>query len=178
MNQVHGNNVIPVDKTHIGMTIPACDGLITNDESITLCVNTADCLPISIIDSNHRAIGLVHAGWRGLHNEIIKVAIKEMIHHYGSEPEKLKIKIGPHICQRHYEIQDDVAVLFTSVITFNSKKMLNLTGIASNQFVDMGVRIENISVDRRCTFEDRELPSYRRGDRGKRLTTTLNIKSS
>ncbi len=174
MQQVHGDNVVVVDKNSPNI-IPNCDGLITNDPDATLVVRTADCLPISIVDENKKVIALIHAGWRGLQKEITKKAVSILINKFKSDPKNLKIKIGPHICQRHYEVNDDVASKFSEITIFNNKKRLNLSHVAINQLVGMGVDIKNIEIDKRCTFEDLSLPSYRRNKTEERLITKLNI---
>ena len=170
MNQVHGNNVVVVDSKNIGQVIPECDGLVTNDPNVILVVKTADCLPISITDSNQKVIALVHAGWRGLQKEIIKNSVNILRGEFNCDPKDLKIKIGPHICQIHYEVGKEVSDLFP-----NSTKYLSLKDVAINQLITLGVTEENIEVDPRCTFEDLSLPSYRRGDRNKRIETTSHL---
>jgi len=78
MQQVHGNNVVIVDSKDIGTTIPDCDAIITSDSKVTLGVRVADCLPISVTDIKGRAMGIIHAGWRGLDNGIIGKTIEEI----------------------------------------------------------------------------------------------------
>jgi hypothetical protein len=125
MNQVHGKNVFVVSKNDDGKTIDDCDGLLTNDQNVTLVVRTADCLPISLIDKKHHAIGLVHAGWRGLHKKIIRNAIGLMVGNFQTEPSDLHIEIGPHICANHYEVGPEVSRFF------NNEKYLDLSKIAA-----------------------------------------------
>jgi len=148
MNQIHGNNVVVVGNDDIGKTISDCDGLITSDCDITLCVKVADCLPISLIDKKSHTIGLIHAGWRGLENKIIKNAIKII-------GNNIEVKIGPHICSKHYET--------------------DLVKIALTQLIELGVKKENIKVSKKCTFEDPKLPSYRRDRTNERLIVKLKF---
>ncbi len=172
MQQVHGNNIVRVSAKDGGGTIPDCDALITNDPKVELVVKTADCLPISVRDKETGAIGLIHAGWRGLEKEIIAKTIKLMIKEFFSKPENLTIYIGPHICQKHYEVKEDVAgkfVKYKPLVTRRGKKYLDLAGVAVFQLIRLGAKKENITIDKRCTFEDKNLFSYRRGDRAKYL---------
>ena len=148
MEQVHGNNVVRVSFADDGKTIPNCDALITNDPKVTLCVRVADCLPISVIDKKGHSFGLIHAGWRGLENGIIKHTIELMQKELKIVNFKLKINIGPHICAKHYD-QD-------------------LAKNAVAQLVELGIKKENIKIDSRCTFEDLSLFSYRRDKTDKR----------
>jgi len=162
MSQVHGNRVVIVSRKDDGKTIPNCDGLITSDQNLTLSVHSADCLPIKISDKINRVHGVIHAGWRGLKKEIIKKAVFAIGKKFNVLPRDLTVEIGPHICVKHYEIKNDVARFFNEVIIRNDKKYLDLGLVAKNQLLALGVSAENIFIDKRCTFEDRTLESYRR----------------
>jgi polyphenol oxidase len=166
MQQVHGNNVVRVSKEDDGKTIPNCDALITNDPGVVLCVRVADCLPISVIDKKGRGVGLIHAGWRGLENGIITKTILEIENHWKVEIGKLKIAIGPHICAKHFEVKSDVLSKFSdypeAISEKDGKIFLDLAKIAELQLIELGVKKENITIDPRCTFEDKSLYSFRR----------------
>jgi|SRR3990167_3881927 len=115
MEQVHGNKVVLVSAKHLGKTIKECDGLVTNSPDVTLRISVADCLPIFFSDSEGSSIGLVHAGWRGLDNKIIEKTIRLMSKKLPPSSEgkktksqRLSVYIGPHICQKHYEVKVDI----------------------------------------------------------------------
>lgn len=76
------------------------DYLVSNIPGIALGVLTADCLPIALIDQVHRAIGMVHAGWRGSVSRIVANALQSMSEHYGTQPEMVHAYYGPcaHTC--------------------------------------------------------------------------------
>lgn len=179
MHQVHGNNIVFVDSKNIGQEIQDCDGLITNDPKVILRVSTADCLPISIVDHKTKSIGLIHVGWKGLEGKIIERAVNKMKDVFASDPVNFTIEIGPHICARHYEVKKDVADKFSDYgnsINVSGKKMyLDIGAVALCQFIDNGVKKENIKISKKCTFEDTSLSSFRRGDLGKRSHTYLKI---
>ena len=179
MEQVHGNNIVRVDKKDEGKTIKNCDALISNDAEVTLSVRVADCLPISIIDKKSLSFGLIHAGWRGLANGVINNTLKKMQLELKIVNCKLKIYIGPHICQNHYEVKNDVSGQFTkypgSILEKEGKEYLDLAKIAELQLVEAGVKKKNIKIDKTCTFEDLSLPSFRRDKTSERLIVKLNI---
>ena len=172
MQQVHGANVVRVNAKDDGKTIPNCDALVTNDPKVELVARTADCLPLSVRDKKSRAIGVIHAGWRGLAKEIIAKTIRLMQKEFSSNPEDLEISIGPHICKKHYEVKEDVAGKFAK---YRIKKYLDLAGVAALQLTELGVRKENIKIDKKCTFEDKDLFSYRCGDLEKSNLFTITI---
>ena len=179
MVQTHGNRVVVVSKKDIGSSIKNCDGLLTNDPETVLKISVADCIPLAIFDPATNSIGLIHAGWRGLDRKIIKNAIDLMIKNFSVKPQNLHVEIGPHICQRHYEIKSDVAERFLNypdaIKKENGKMFLDLTEVAKEQLIKSGINKNKIKVDIRCTFEDLSLPSFRRGDMKKRIHYLLKV---
>lgn len=173
MEQVHGNDFCVVGRDDAGKKIPSCDCLITSEPGVFLVVRTADCMPISI--RGKKVVALLHVGWRGLEKGIIKRVISVLTKKFKCAPKNLSIEIGPHICQKHYEIGDDVGTLFNETQVLRGKKYLSLRDVAVNQFTAQGASKKNIKIDKRCTFEDTKLPSYRRDTTRKGFTTFLNV---
>lgn len=182
MWQIHGNSVVRVTDQDDGKIIENCDALISSDPKVTLSVRVADCLPISLIDKKSHSFGIIHAGWRGLNNKIITKTVRKMTKEFSISPENLDVTIGPHICQKHYEVKDDVSKKFTefpeSILKINDNEYLDLAKIAESQFIKVGVKMENIKISKDCTFEDLSLPSFRRDRTSERLTVKLDIQSS
>lgn len=177
MQQVHGNRVCVVDSTTKEKTVLNCDGLVTSDKDVTLEARTADCLPISFRDKNGKVIALIHAGWRGLKEEIIKNAINILNEKFSILPTNTIVQVGPHICQRHYEVNNDVSRYFKNETRIvNGKQFLSLKDVALRQLLGLGILTENITFDDRCTFEDESLPSYRRNKTNKRILTQISTK--
>jgi polyphenol oxidase len=166
MQQVHENNVVRVNRSHMGQVIKNCDALISDDPKVTLSVRVADCLPISFIDKKNHVFGIVHAGWRGLDKKIIVRTVWRMVKEFLIDPKGLEVSIGPHICAKHYEVKKDVSDKFANfpgaTEKVNKKILLDLEKIAEFQLIETGIKKENITKDKRCTFEDKNLFSYRR----------------
>src|SRR5208283_3074697 len=49
----------------------AGDGMVTDTPGLVLAVQTADCLPVIVVDRKRRAVGVFHAGWRGTVKRIV-----------------------------------------------------------------------------------------------------------
>jgi polyphenol oxidase len=94
------------------------DGLITSTPGILLAVQTADCLPLVLVDVNNRAIGVFHAGWRGTLKRIAEKGLGEMRRHFGSEPRHTKAAIGPGIHNCCYEVGPEVREKFESQFAY------------------------------------------------------------
>ncbi|KKQ48380.1 MAG: Multi-copper polyphenol oxidoreductase, laccase [Candidatus Shapirobacteria bacterium GW2011_GWE1_38_10] len=168
MEQIHGNKVSFVGKKDKGTIIKKCDGLLTDDPEVVLSLRVADCLPIFMYSPTTNSIGLIHAGWRGLYKGIINKAILALNKKFGTKAEDINIFIGPHICQKHYEVKNDVAEKFEqypkALKKVRSKTHLDLGKVAKDQLIKSGINKDKIKFDRQCTFENKNLNSYRRGD--------------
>ena len=73
------------------------DGLITDEPGVVLAVFSADCVPILLFDPVRRAVGAVHAGWRGTAAGIVRNAVERMRQEFGCEPHDLRAAVGPCI---------------------------------------------------------------------------------
>jgi hypothetical protein len=106
------------DVIHVFDTAPAepCkgDASITNRPGLLLAVQTADCVPILLVDPQKRAIAAIHAGWRGTLARIVTKTIGIMHMHFDTKPADLLAAIGPSIGPCCYEVGTEVATQFLS----------------------------------------------------------------
>jgi YfiH family protein len=120
--QVHGNGVLRLTANHTGrgarpesVQAGIADALITNEPGVVLLSMHADCLPILLADPVGRAVGIVHAGWRGTVVDVAGAAVREMTAAYGTDPGTLLAYLGPAIGAGCYEVGADVASAWTSL---------------------------------------------------------------
>lgn len=113
------------DVIHCVDTVPdeplSGDGLITATPGLILGVQTADCLPVMIVDVKRKAIGVFHAGWRGTVKRIVEKGVGEMRRYFDSNPRDLKAVIGPGIHGCCYEIGEEVRTQFESQFGYAAK---------------------------------------------------------
>jgi polyphenol oxidase len=106
------------DVIHLfdGASAQACrgDASITNRSGLLLAVQTADCVPVLLVDPKNRAVAAIHAGWRGTLQRIVTKAIGRMQMEYSSRPADLLAAVGPAIGGCCYEVGTEVATQFTS----------------------------------------------------------------
>lgn len=176
---IHSSNVYLANEKDKGKIIPKTDALVTNTCSVFLSVTVADCLPIYFFDPKKNAIGLAHAGWRGLKAGIISSVIFEFEKKFGSNPSDILVGIGPGISVRYYEVGDEVIAKFRdypkALEEKNGKKYLNLKNIAKAQLLGSGVLSENIEIHLDCTYSKaRKYFSYRR-DKPEKIEAMLAI---
>jgi YfiH family protein len=112
LKQIHS------DVIHLFDAAPAepCrgDASATNRPGLLLGVQTADCVPILLVDPKNRAVAAVHAGWRGTLQRIVVKAIGQMQMQFKTEPADLIAAIGPAIGACCYEVGTEVATQFLS----------------------------------------------------------------
>ncbi len=145
---IHGSDVAPVNGVHKGARIPYHDALITDEPRVPLFMTFADCVPILVVDPERRALGLVHAGWRGTAAGVLPKTITTMQQRFGSQPADLIVAFGPAIGKCHYEIREDVIQAFrllgrTPVIlepSANGTAYLDLIATNRQQASALGVR--------------------------------------
>ncbi|MDB4894895.1 MAG: hypothetical protein JWN15_1157, partial [Firmicutes bacterium] len=111
---VHGNRVVAVTGEEAPgpdavRFVPDCDALITDRPGLALVVTAADCVPVFLYDPVRRAIGAVHAGWRGTVAGVAARAVAAMAEAFGSRPADLLAAVGPSIGPCCYEVDDAVA---------------------------------------------------------------------
>lgn len=89
------------------------DASVTRSAGLLLAVQTADCVPILLVDPKKRAVAAVHAGWRGTLSRIVEKAVGRMHMQFGSQPADLLAAIGPAIGGCCYEVGTEVAAAFS-----------------------------------------------------------------
>jgi polyphenol oxidase len=116
LRQVHSDIIHAVDS--IPPEPLAGDGLITATPHLLLAIQTADCLPVILVDARRCAVGVFHAGWRGTVQRIVEKGVGEMIRHFGTHPRDIKAAIGPGIQGCCYEVGEEVRTKFESQFSY------------------------------------------------------------
>jgi polyphenol oxidase len=111
LRQIHSDIAVRVDAAGLDTAgqPPQGDALFTRDPGILLVVQTADCVPILLADTKHRAVAAVHAGWRGTLARIAVKTLGRMKMEFGTRPEDVIAAFGPAIGRCCYEVGSDVA---------------------------------------------------------------------
>ncbi|NKQ41017.1 MAG: peptidoglycan editing factor PgeF [Sulfurovum sp.] len=186
--QVHGDKVFVLNSHHemgwrdLTDAVEA-DAIVTNLPHMALTILTADCVPILLYDPIAKAIGAVHAGWKGSKSNITRKTIKTMQNQYGSRPQDIIAAIGPAIGVCCYEVGLDVAEYFVdhSEIVQPSKRkgkfQLDLKAINGMQLLDAGLMRSNIEISDICTacYSDIYF-SYRKDSCSGRFISAIAIK--
>jgi len=153
MKQVHGNKIEIISET--STDLPEADGLVTNQKSIALAVQIADCLPLLL--QSDVAVAAVHVGRKGLLNG---VAVKAVAALKQLGATKITGVVGPHICGNCYEVDKAMFDEITNQhpATKSAGRNLNLFAGLAEQISD--IPLENLNI---CTLENPNYFSFRRG---------------
>jgi polyphenol oxidase len=160
MNQVHGGNVAVIDDNS-GSLIENTDGLVTSQKNVPLCVVTADCLPLIFYDPEKMAVGVAHAGRRGLAAGVISQTIEKFITKFNSNPKKILVGIGPGIEKKCYEVDGE---------------FVDIRAMATADLIEKDIEeknIENIDICTKCDTDN--FFSYRGGDGTRRFATVIAL---
>lgn len=171
-NQVHGTMVKKVSSSDCGTFIKDCDGLITKEKNIYLCIFTADCMPVFLASRDYSVVALVHAGWRGLAAKILENTIISFKNDFGISPQDIFAYIGPHINKCCYQISNDLKKVFN---LSEEENYLSLSDEALKQLKKLGLK--RIYVNSYCTCHQTDtFFSYRRQPTQDRMMSIISVK--
>jgi YfiH family protein len=116
MRQVHSDLIHCVDKVPEHPLVG--DGLITCRPGLLLAVQTADCLPVILVDKKTHAVGVFHAGWRGTVKRIVEKGVGEMRRHFGTSRQNIVAAIGPGVHSCCYNVGEEMRTKFESQFAY------------------------------------------------------------
>ncbi len=183
--QVHGDSaaIFRCAATHAAAVAPRteADMLTTDDGSLALAVQTADCVPLLLADAHRPAVAAVHAGWRGTALGIARRAVGVLAREFGARAGDIVAAIGPSIGPCCYQVggelreafleaghsRKSVERWFTSHSELPAGLRLDLWRATRDQLIDAGLDPARIHVSALCTATHGDLfYSYRRDGAG------------
>lgn len=169
VRQVHSAKslIVPEEASHFstadGRAALEADGLMTNFPGNLLGIQTADCVPVLVVDAGRRVVAAFHAGWRGTVAGIVEQGVAQMTAEYGSLPEEMLAAVGPSIGACCYSVGDEVREAFGRRFAYaDSLFESRRTGAEEEMFLDLweanrrqllsaGVSANRITVLGECT---------------------------
>lgn len=177
--QVHGCRVAVVGPEDAGKgaaspddALPATDGLVTASPGLVLTGYFADCVPLLFFSPAARAVGVVHAGWRGTVAGIAELALRVMEEALGADRKELWAAVGPCIGPCCYTVGEEVAAGLAkllgpeacrALVSAESRWRADLGEANATLLRRSGIREERIVVFPACTAcRHEEFFSFRR----------------
>ncbi|MBF0570436.1 MAG: peptidoglycan editing factor PgeF [Candidatus Omnitrophica bacterium] len=139
------------------------DAYVTDEKNLPIAIRTADCVPVFIFDPRHRAIGLVHAGWKGTYKAIAAKTAQRMHEKYASKFSELQVVLGPCIRECCYQVGEEFRDYFPLYVRNRGSCLYLDMPIANrDQLLQLGLLKENILDCAICTCCNRNYFSFRR----------------
>lgn len=105
LHQVHGDRVVEADSV---LAPVQADASYSRQPGTVCAVKFADCMPVLICDRDGRAVGVAHAGWRGLSAGVVENTVRAL----QIDPRRLYAYLGPAIGPAAFEVGEDVLSAF------------------------------------------------------------------
>lgn len=174
LRQVHGIQAVNAALAAAGTVADAC---FTRDSNVVCAVTIADCLPLLLAHDAGEAVGIAHAGWRGLAAGVIEATIAAM----GVPAERILAWLGPAIGPTVYEVGEEVRAAFLerdegAAAAFSPARAghwrLDLYAVAKQRLAARGAT--RVFGGGLCTCSDPErFFSYRRDRAGERMAAAI-----
>jgi purine-nucleoside/S-methyl-5'-thioadenosine phosphorylase / adenosine deaminase len=173
LHQVHGTRVHDAHLAGSSGAPLEGDSFVLRGPGPVCAIQAADCMPVLLACDGGEAVGLAHAGWRGLAAGVIEATLQAM----AVPPQRVVAWLGPAIGPRVYEVGDEVRDAFLGgdaaaaaafVATRPHHWRLDLYAIARQRLARAG--ITRVFGGTLCTYSDRSLFfSFRRDRTSERM---------
>ena len=190
ISQVHGANVFDADQWQPDDEIAIADASVTTQPGRVLAIQTADCMPIVLLGTGAKVLGVVHAGWRSLLLGVIENTIKvmrekgaESISHVWIGPaiSTLAFEVGAEVRDAFIEFDPEYEPFFSLEKEQSDKCLANLVGIANHKLCHL-MKTGDVASDCQigfsglCTYALNDwFYSYRRNAKTGRLATVAYL---
>jgi purine-nucleoside/S-methyl-5'-thioadenosine phosphorylase / adenosine deaminase len=184
VHQVHGTEALVLDRRSTS-TRPIIagggeastgahgyDAIVTNQPGVLVAVETADCVPILLLDPARSVSAAVHAGWRGTLGGIVSKTVAVMQNRFGCSIRSIRTAIGPSIGVCCYEVNGAVLAPLKKSFPYwaevveevrGTKAHFDLRGLVRRQLEEVGIAPARIETVNLCTACHPDLfYSYRR----------------
>ena len=190
--QINGEKAAIVDEKHGGCGVikedplTQTDGLVTDVRGVMLSIIAADCVPVYLTEPFAGVIGLLHCGRQAAAGKLLHNAVEKM-NELGAVTDRINVVIGHHICEKCYEVGDDVRADFSESFSADELEMI-FSSYGGKYHLDLakalvlkaeqeGISAGKIRLSGECTCCSNSYYSYRRGDRGKQNLAFLMMKN-
>src|SRR5690606_15436875 len=163
-NQVHRTEVAWYDRVDGWLQVEGIDGHATNAPGVLLTVTVADCIPVFLAAPEHRAVALLHSGWRGTAGGILDRGLRLLTARAGCESGDVVMHCGVGICGACYEVGPEVLEGLGLRGDGRGPWHLDLRERLADRAIDLGIR--EVTRSSWCSSHHRPLFYSHRGSGG------------
>lgn len=161
-DQTHSKNVQIIDEEFLryrrkSEEIAGFDAFVTDLDHVALMIQVADCQALLMYEPSKRVVAAIHAGWKGLSQDISGETISVLQSHYGVDPRNLIVCIAPSLgpcCSFFSNPESELPASFTPYI--DVKKRVDLWSYSLAQLERHGIQKRNMELAKICTQCDRQ----------------------
>lgn len=169
----HGDKIHYVDKS-LGNALNksaaaavTADAIATDRKGLGLMLIVADCIPAVLYDTQNAALAIIHAGRKGVEQDILTKTIAWMNEKFGSAISDMKLIGGPSIAKESYVFDDtkEIDVAFWGdflSLGADKKYHMDVAGKFCSQAKLAGLTDPQVAMSKIDTFADRHYFSHRR----------------
>jgi YfiH family protein len=163
--QVHGVAVARAE-TRGEDDLGEADAVLCARPGVAVGVLGADCPGVLLVDPEHRALAVVHSGWRGTVEGVVPAALAALARDHGTDPARVRAAIGPGISAARYEVGDEVADAMEKRFAMDAGVVIRPPGARAHvdlvaairaQLARAGVPASQVEAMPRCTYDDASL---------------------
>lgn len=172
-HQVHGTELGWHDAVPPGwLQVDRIDAHVTRQRGVLLTITAADCIPVYLAAPGHGLVALVHAGWRGVADNILEHALGEITRTAKVRFRDIVMHCGVGICGSCYQVGSEVSKRLTGRST-NSQTTVDLRSILAGRAHALG--LSDVTISAYCTahHNDRFFSHRKSGGKDGRLVAYL-----
>ena len=148
-HQVHGVAL----RWHAAMPpgwlqLDGVDAHVTTDRGVLLTVTAADCIPVYLAAPAHGLVALLHAGWRGVADNVLEHALGEITRTAKVRFRDIVMHCGVGICGSCYQVGSEVAERLTGH-PVESQTNVDLRSMLAGRARALG--LTDITISAYCT---------------------------
>ena len=157
LKQVHGAAVVCADAV---VEPVEADGSFSVHSGVVCAVLVADCMPVLLADGRGRAVGVAHAGWRGLAAGVIQQTATALRAALGDPQAELLAYLGPAIGPTRFEVGPEVLDAMARTLPdavaafrpYGEKLLADIFALGRQALDQVGVSRVHGGTD--CTYSD------------------------
>ena len=132
---------------------PDCDAMTTKATGVLLAIQTADCLPVLIADTQTGVMAAIHAGWRGTAGRITERTVADLMRQ-GVNTKNCLAAIGPTACAACYEVGEEVIERYKKEFRYWKQLLVNFK---EGGKAHLDIRAANLQQLAYCGFDEEQI---------------------